>query len=123
MAERLLIVEGETSLGDEIAPVLAGAGFNVEQVAGGPVTLPKLDGLKPDLIILDEALNSSMENCYEYTAAGIPVILVGEDPSDDIWRRAIHEAGAEFYLRKPICHEVLVARVKAILRRYRRREE
>ena len=73
------------------------------------------------MVILDEAVGDSMEVCHQYAMAGIPVILVGDDPSQEIWRKALLEAGAEFYLRKPISHEVLIARIKVILVRYKQR--
>ncbi|GAH75121.1 unnamed protein product, partial [marine sediment metagenome] len=42
-----------------------------------------------------------------------------KDSGGEAWMRAV-EAGADFYLKKPFSYRELVARVKAILRRYRR---
>jgi len=59
-----------------------------------------------------------IEACTELqNIFGVPVILLGEDPTEQAWVRAV-EAGADFYLRKPFSYPVLIARVKAILRRY-----
>ncbi len=42
-----------------------------------------------------------------------------EDSNDKAWMRAV-EAGADFYLKQPFSHRELVARVKAIPRRYKK---
>ena len=119
---RILIIEaaaGGTALGEEIALPLSEAGFGVARLPGYPETRWEKELFKPGMVILDEAVSGSMELSSQYTAAGIPVILVGEDMSEEIWEKALIKAGAAFYLRRPISHEVLVARVKAILRRCR----
>ena len=119
--DRILIIGGKASWGEELVPVFGTAGFSIARVPASPSTVMRLDVLRPDMVILDEAVSDSMEVCHQYVTAGIPVILVGDDPSQEIWRKALLEAGAEFYLRKPISHEVLIAKVKAILRRYKQR--
>lgn len=125
---RILIIEtatGWTPLAEEIASPLSGAGFSVSvaRIPGYPESLLELGVFKPDVVILDEAVSDSLELCYQYATTGIPVILVGEDTSQQIWNKAMIEAGAEFYLKRPIRHEELVARIKAILRRYKRKGE
>lgn len=118
--DRILIIGGKASWGEELVPVFGRAGFSIARVPVSPSTVMRLDVLRPDMVILDEAVSDSMEVCHQYATSGIPVILVGDDPSEEIWRKTLEEAGAEFYLRKPICHGVLVARVKAILWRYKK---
>ncbi len=120
MRDRILIIGGKASWGEDLVPVFGTSGFSVARVPASPGTVTRLDVLRPDMVILDEAVSDSMEVCHQYATAGIPVILVGDDPSEEIWRKTLEEAGAEFYLRKPICHGVLVARVKAILWRYKK---
>jgi DNA-binding response OmpR family regulator len=121
---RILIIEatvGRTPLGEEIASQLNSAGFDVVRISGYSETLLELEVFKPDMVILDETVSGSLKLCYQYATTRMPVILVGEDTSQQIWNKALIEAGAEFYLRKPIRHVELVARIKAILRRYKRR--
>lgn len=121
MRDRILIIESESSLGEKMAPVLVKAGFSVARVPNYPETLLTLEVFKPDIIILDETLADSMEACRQlHTTFGIPVILVGTDSSQEILKRALLDAEADFYLRKPFSYAVLVARMRAILRRYRR---
>ncbi len=92
----------------------AGVGFSVASVPDYPEALLKLGEFKPDLVILDEVLpgRDGIEACSElYRIFGIPVILLGKDPSAEIWKRAV-EAGADLYLRKPFSHLELATRVE-----------
>ena len=121
MSNRILIIESESSLGEEMASALAKAGSSVARLPNYAETLLTVEVFKPDIIILDEALADSMETCRQlHTTFGIPVILVGTDSSQEILKRALLDAEADFYLRKPFSYAVLVARMRAILRRYRR---
>jgi two-component system response regulator VanR len=64
-----------------------------------------------------------LEICHElHKEFNIPVILLGNDPSPDIWKKALVSAEADFYVRKPFDMDELVARIKAILRRYKKNE-
>jgi DNA-binding response OmpR family regulator len=45
--------------------------------------------------------------------------LLGEDSSDEVWGRVM-EVEADLYLVKPLRYRGLVARIKAILRRYKK---
>lgn len=104
--DRVLIIEGAVSWGKELVPAFTQAGFSVVHAPGTPETLLELDVFNPDIVILDEGATYSMGICHQYVSTGIPVILVGEDTSEEIWRKAVDEAGAETYLRKPIsCEE------------------
>jgi DNA-binding response OmpR family regulator len=120
--DRVLIIEGAVPWGKELVPAFKQAGFGVLHAQGTPETLLELDVFNPDIVILDEDATYSMGICHQYVSTGVPVILVGEDTSEEIWRKAVDEAGAETYLRKPVSCEVLIARVRAILRRYKRRK-
>ncbi len=121
MPDRILVIEGESFLSEKLASTLTEAGFSVARVPDYPKALLKLGEFKPNMIIMDEALPSTdgIEACSQLqrTFCG-PIVLLGRDSSGKAWVRAV-EAGADFYLRKPFSNLVLVARVKAILRRYR----
>jgi len=123
--DKILIIVGELTLNSELASIFSGEGFSVACIPDYPEALFKLCEFKPDMVILDEDLPgfNGIEACSElHRIFGVPVILLGEDPSEQVWARAV-EAGADFYLRKPFsCDESLVARVKAILRRYKGRQ-
>ena len=119
----ILIIEDEPILRGNLTSALTEAGFAVVDVPDYPEALLKLDEFKPDMVIADEVLPSGdgIEACSQLPSTlGIPVILLGKDSSGEAQMRAV-EAGADLYIRKPFSYLELVARVKAILRRYKRR--
>ena len=122
MTDSILIIEGEPALRKELTSALSEAGFAVVDVPDYLEALLKLDAFKPSLTILDEELPlvDGWEACSQlHRAFNIPVIVLGEDSSDEVWKRVM-EAEADLYLVKPFSYRELVARVKAILRRYKR---
>ena len=121
MTDSILIIEGEPNLRGNLASALTEVGFIVADVRDYPEALLKLDEFNPDIAIVDEALSSGngKDACYKLrNAFGIPVILLGVGSGGEAWMRAV-EAGADFYFRKSFSYRELVARVKAILRRYK----
>jgi len=120
--DRVLILEGGVSWAKEFVPAFNRAGFDVVRAPGTPETLLELDVFNPDIVILDEDAAYSMGACHQYVSTGVPVILVGEDTSEEIWKRAVDEGDAETYFRKPVSCKILIAQVRAILRRYKRRQ-
>ena len=106
MTYSILIIGGDTSLRSELVSTPHKAGFAVASMSDYPETLFKQNGFKPDLVIMDEALPNldAMEACYELeNTFGIPVILLGEDSTDEAWRRVM-EADANLYLLKSVRH-------------------
>ena len=121
MTDSILIIEGEPNLRGELASALTEVGFTVVDVRDYPEALLKLDELKPNMVIVDEVLpgGDGMEVCYQlHSTFGIPIVLLGEDSSDEMWERVM-EAEADLYLIKPFSYRELAARVKAILRWYK----
>lgn len=121
MTDNILIIEGEPTLRRELTSALTQASFTVADVSDYSEALLRLAEFNPDIVIMDELLPSKdgIQACSQLRGTfGIPVILLGKDSSAKAWMRAV-EAGADFYLTRPFNYEVLLARVKAILRRYR----
>lgn len=118
---RILIIQGELNLRRKLTSALTKVGFVVVDVPDYPEALLKLDEFKPDIAIVNEILPSGdgKDACSQLrNAFNIPVILMGEGSGGEAWMRAV-EAGADFYFEKPFDHQELVARVKAILQRYK----
>ena len=124
MTDSILIIEGEPTLRRELTSALSQASFAVADVPDYSEALLKLDEFKPNMIIMDKE-SAGIEGwtaCSELREAhDVAIILMGKDSGSEAWMRAV-EAGADFYLKKPFSYRELVARVKAILRRYRRTE-
>ncbi|MCW3987115.1 MAG: hypothetical protein NWE87_02230, partial [Candidatus Bathyarchaeota archaeon] len=58
MTDSILIIGGEATLKSEIALALGEAGFAIAAVPDYPETLFKQNGVKPDIVIMDEVLPS-----------------------------------------------------------------
>ena len=123
MADSVLIIGGEPDFREKLGLSLTEAGYEVTSTPNYVSAGMIIENLVPDIIILDEIHqngNDSFAVCkHLHDAFGIPVILLGRDSSSEAWRRAV-EAGADLYLRKPFSNLVLAARVRAILRRYKK---
>ncbi len=120
MTDSILII-GEPALKKELISALTEASLVVAGVPSYPEALLKLDEFKPDMVIMDTDLpgTDSWTACSELRQAlGVPIVLMGRDSGGKAWKRAV-EAGADLYLKKPFSCRELVARVKAILRRYK----
>jgi len=123
MKNRILIIEDEEDIRELVRYNLEREGFSVSEAGSGEEGLKKVSKKRPDLILLDLMLpgKDGMQVCRELkqdeTARSIPIIMMtarGEE-SDIV---AGLELGAEDYIVKPFSPKVLMARVKAVLRRH-----
>jgi DNA-binding response OmpR family regulator len=119
---RLLLVDDEAAITDNLAPFLERAGFDVRVARDGAEALAVAPGFGPSLIILDVLMPrlDGRETLRQLRRAGVvtPIILltqVGEATE----RAMALEEGADDYLNKPFDPHELVARVRAVLRRVR----
>ena len=115
----LVIEESNHASRDRIVSTLTEEGFDVATASSSQEILSTPDKFKSQLIILGEGLPiDSFEACSQLRqAVDVPILMVGAVPHDEAWARVV-EAGADFYLAKPFGYLELVARVKALLRRY-----
>lgn len=123
MPDSILVIENDPTLRRELVSALAKAGFTTVAAPDYSAALLKLDNFKPDMVIVGGRLTGmeSMEVCRQiHSALDIPVVLLGEDYSDEAWKKAL-QAEADLYQAKPFNYLILVARVKATLRRCKAR--
>lgn len=122
MKKRILIVEDEADIRELVRYNLEREGFGVSEAESGEKGFKAITKKAPDLILLDLMLpgKDGMQICRELKqddkTRSIPVVMMtarGEE-SDIV---AGLELGAEDYIVKPFSPKVLVARVKAVLRR------
>jgi DNA-binding response OmpR family regulator len=119
---RVLLVDDELAITDNLAPFLERAGFTVNVAAEGETALRLVTEFEPDLVVLDVLIPppDGREVLRRMRQAGnwTPVILLTQVGSS-AERAVALEEGADDYLNKPFEPYELVARMKAVLRRSR----
>jgi len=115
---KILIVEDDDALREQLEIGLNSSGFDVCFAATGLEAIPAFEKNKPDLILLDLMLpgKNGIEICTEIRrTSGVPIIMLTARTDDQDMIRGL-EAGADDYVTKPYKIEILVSRIKARLR-------
>jgi DNA-binding response OmpR family regulator len=120
--DKVLLVDDESAITDNLAPFLERSGFEVVVAVDGQDALIKVTSFAPALIVSDVLMPrlDGREMLRRLRRAGdwTPVILltqVGESTE----RAMALEEGADDYLNKPFDPHELVARIRAVMRRAR----
>jgi two-component system, OmpR family, response regulator MtrA len=124
MNERVLLVEDDEALRGAIALVLRASGMAVTEVGDGHGALDRFDD-GTDVVVLDIMLPGldGFEVCREIRRRSqVPIVMVTarDEPADVV--RGL-ELGADDYVVKPFEAAVLLARLRAVLRRANPSEE
>ena len=119
--QRILIVDDDNNIAELISLYLTKECFETLIVNDGESVLPSLDTFRPNLILLDLMLPGmdGYQVCREVRAkSAIPIIMLSA--KGEIFDKVLGlELGADDYMEKPFDSKELVARVKAVLRRYK----
>ena len=120
---KILVVEDDSTIRTILGMALDGAGFkNVSMAGRGDDGLDAARRDRPDLVLLDLmlpgldgiAVARRIRETPELAATRI-IMLTARTQPDDIVRGL--ESGADDYVTKPFDRKVLLARVRAVLRR------
>jgi two-component system cell cycle response regulator len=128
MVETILVVDDEPANRDLLEAILTGVGYRVVQAEGGPAALAQATAAPPDLILLDLMMPgmSGFEVCQrlkqEPATAEVPVIVVTVLGQINNKETAL-SSGADDFLTKPVRAEDLLARVRAMLKVRRIRQD
>ncbi|MFO0899441.1 MAG: response regulator [Pirellulales bacterium] len=120
--ERILVVDDEEDLLELISYNLGKEGYRVECVASGEEAITTARNTLPDLIVLDLLLPrvDGLEVCRilkrDPKTQHVPIVmLTAKSEEADVVSGL--ELGADDYITKPFSPRVLMARVRAVLRR------
>ncbi|NTX25624.1 response regulator [Burkholderia pyrrocinia] len=119
MPFRILLVEDDNRLSNLIACYLRNHHYEVAAVPHGDDAVPAILAGRPDLVILDVHLpgKDGFEICRAtrgHYDGVIMMVTARDEPFDELLGL---ELGADDYLRKPVEPRLLLARIKAQLRR------
>ncbi|WP_112228910.1 response regulator transcription factor [Lentzea atacamensis] len=119
MAERVLVVDDDTTVRDVVRRYLEHAGYEVELAGDGETALRLMAAREPDIVVLDLMLPGidGLEVCRRVRERGsTPVVMLtalGEEED----RIAGLQIGADDYVTKPFSPRELALRVSSVLRR------
>jgi len=116
----ILIVEDEPQLGSLLEDYLKASGYLTKLIQNGSEVEPWLQDNQANLILLDLMLpgKNGLDICRDIRAnSSIPIIMVTAKV-EEIDRLLGLELGADDYVCKPYSPREIVARVKAVLRRF-----
>lgn len=115
----ILLVEDDQRLAELTRDYLVQHGFQVEIEGHGDRAIARFKAVEPSMVLLDLSLpgKDGIEICREIRAifAGPILMLTARDTNID--EVVGLEAGADDYITKPVDPMVLVARIRAVLRR------
>jgi two-component system, OmpR family, phosphate regulon response regulator PhoB len=119
---RILVVEDESAIAELIAINMRHAGYEVTVAANSEQAQAAVDGVLPDLVVLDWMLpgQSGLALAKSWRAQGrtreLPIIMLTARAEEGDKISGL-DAGADDYLTKPFSTSELLARIRAVLRR------
>jgi two-component system response regulator CpxR len=116
---RILLADDDVELCDMLTEYLHGDGFRVEAAYDGDMALAKAHSGAYDLMVLDVMMprKSGFDVLRKLRMQSLVPVLMLTARGDDVDSIVGLELGADDYLAKPCNPRVLVARIRAILRR------
>lgn len=124
MFKKILLVDDDKLVLNSTRRYLEGQGFNVAAAGNGAEAVALARESRPDLVITDAemkgldgfALCKALKETEGFS--GIPVIIMSGRKVSEEDILAGYNRGADDYLIKPVSFPVLLAKMKAVLRRY-----
>lgn len=118
--QKILIVDDDENIAELISLYLTKECFDTMMVYDGEKALIAQETYQPNLILLDLMLPGidGYQVCREIRAkSAVPIIMLSA--KGEVFDKVLGlELGADDYIMKPFDSKELVARVKAVLRRY-----
>lgn len=118
--QKILVVDDDVNIAELISLYLVKECYDTRMVHDGEEALQVFEQYQPNLILLDLMLPGidGYQVCREIrTKSNVPIIMLSA--KGEIFDKVLGlELGADDYMIKPFDSKELVARVKAVLRRY-----
>ncbi|WP_143745707.1 response regulator [Massilia sp. KIM] len=116
---RVMLVEDDARLAELVTEYLSGYEFSVDLVTRGDAALERFKEISPDVVVLDLMLPGldGMVVCRQIRdMSDVPILILTarEDSYDEV---SGLEQGADDFVNKPVQPRVLLARLRALLRR------
>lgn len=118
----ILIVDDDESAWDLLYYIVRREGFRTEQAADGKEALDKARLLRPSLILLDMMLPGLggfeiIRELQDGATADIPIIMLTSRGMDRSTVEILkQEPNLKDFMEKPVDHQVLIARLHALLK-------
>ena len=123
--QKILIVDDDLHIAELISLYMMKDGYETEEVYDGREAIRKAESFQPDLILLDMMLPGmdGYQVCTQIRKTSrVPIIML--TAKGETFDKVLGlELGADDYIVKPFDPKELVARVKAVLRRYEPKQE
>ena len=126
--KKILIVDDEKDIVELISYNLEQEGFAVIKAYDGQMAWERVKTAKPDLVVLDLMIPGihGLEVCKlirrDAATETLPIIMLTAK-SDQVDKILGLELGADDYITKPFNVRELIARIRAVLRRYEGRQQ
>jgi DNA-binding NarL/FixJ family response regulator len=120
--ETILIADADSGFREEVCALIADAGYEAAEATTGPEALEAARSLRPRLVVLEVQLPDlcGYQVCRvlrDEFGAGLPIIFVSAERTEQSDRIAGLLVGADEYLAKPIAFDEFLVRVRVLLRR------
>ena len=122
---QILIADDEELMRQLVIDFLKPEGYEIIEAADGKVALEKYHSEHPDLILLDVMMPiyDGWTVCREIRRESTVPIMMLTAKGEEIDQLFAYDLGVDEYITKPFSPKILVAKIKALLRRVQQEEE
>ncbi len=124
MANKILVVDDDLNICDVLKLYLEKEGFEVKTVNDGDNAVETFKIFEPDLVLLDIMMpgKDGWQVCREIREQSAKPVIMLSAKGETFDKVLGLELGADDYIVKPFDNKEVAARIKAVLRRYRSRD-